>query len=166
MHARTRVNGFTMIEMMVTVSIAAILFAVTVPSFKDASLGSQLRSSADQLMASANLARSEAIKRNAPITLCVSSDGETCGTDGWQQGWVVRSATDVIQSQAKAPSGFLISASGGATSLSFQPTGVGSTVAEFTICRATPNPGNQKRLVKIDAVGRASVEKAAGGACS
>jgi len=166
MRIRSALAGFTIIEMMVAVALAAILLAIAVPSFKDASLGSQLRSASSELMVSASLARSEAIKRNAPVELCTSSDGKTCGTGGWQQGWIVLSGGTVIQSQPKAPPGFLITASGGKTTLSFQPTGVGATAATFTICRATPNVGSQERVVTIDAAGRASVERTTTGTCS
>ena len=47
--------------------------------------------SANDLLASVQLARSEAIKRNVAVTLCASADGTTCaGGGGWEQGWVVR----------------------------------------------------------------------------
>jgi len=96
----------------------------------------------------------------------VSSDGANCGTDGWQQGWIVLSGTTVIYSRPQAPRGFVITASSGATSLSFQPTGVGATAAIFTICRATPSAGSQERVVTIDASGRASVKRTTTGTCA
>jgi prepilin-type N-terminal cleavage/methylation domain-containing protein len=65
--------GFTLIELVVTVLILAILITVGVPSFSDATLGSRLGSYANELMTSAYLARSEAMKRNLPVTLCTST---------------------------------------------------------------------------------------------
>ncbi len=88
---RSSPKGFTLVELMVTVAVLVILLMIAVPSLNDATLGKQLGSYANNLAASAYLARSEAIKRNAPITLCASSDGTNCATSGgWQQGWIVR----------------------------------------------------------------------------
>lgn len=163
--------GFTLIEVMVTLVVMAILLAISAPSMDNALLGSKLGSYANKLISSAIVARSESIKRNTPATLCASSDGTTCaGTGDWEQGWVVLSGTTVIERQQPVPSGFKITAldsSNAATrTLVFQPTGVGSTQAIFTICRASPSPGSQERLVTVSATGRASASKTATGLCS
>jgi type IV fimbrial biogenesis protein FimT len=161
MNRRTRTSGgFTLIEMMIAITVMAILIAVAVPSYRDASLGSQLRSSANQLFGSITLARSEAIKRNAVVTLCASSDGETC-IGAWEQGWIVLdagAAMPVIHRQHAAPTGFRISATAGLGSLSFQPIGAGATSTTFTVCRATPSIGKQERVVTVDATGRGWVK--------
>lgn len=165
MHSRVTQRGFTLIEAMVSIAVMLVLMAIAVPSFKDASLGSQLRASANDLVASAHLARSEAIKRNAVVTMCASSDGENCATSGgWEQGWIVLGTT-TLRRQAAVSSGLSITA-GGVISLSFQPTAVGATAAVFTVCRATPTVGREERIVTIDASGRPWVRKTANGACS
>ena len=83
MHTHTPSNrGFTLIEMMVTIAVMAMLLMIAVPSFRNASLSSQLRSAANDFIASSNLARSEAIKRGSAVTLCVSADGSTCAAGG------------------------------------------------------------------------------------
>ena len=88
---RSSPKGFTLIELMVTVAVLMTLLMVAVPSLDDNTLGKKLSSYANNLAASAYFARSEAIKRNALITLCVSSDGTSCAASGgWQQGWIVR----------------------------------------------------------------------------
>lgn len=163
--SRHTLGGFTLIEAMIAITVLAILMAIAVPSFKDASLSSQLRASANELAATAYLARSEALKRNAVVTLCMSADGETCTTSGsWQQGWVVRSATEALKAQSAAPSGLRITA-GGVTSLSFQPTAAGATAATFTVCRATPSVGREERVVTIDATGRPWIRRTTNAAC-
>jgi type IV fimbrial biogenesis protein FimT len=143
---------------MIAITVMAILLAVAVPSYRDASLGSQLRSSANELFGSITLARSEAIKRNAVVTLCASADGATCA-GAWEQGWIVREAGgDVIHRQHAARTGFKISATGGLGTLSFQPIGAGATPTKFTVCRATPSVGGQEREVTVDATGRGWVK--------
>jgi type IV fimbrial biogenesis protein FimT len=157
-------RGFTMIELMVTVAIAVILLTIAVPSFKESQLNSQLRASANNLIASANLARGEAIKRSAPVNLCVSSDGATCGTGGWEQGWIVLSGAEVLYREEPTANGFLIS-TGGTNSFSFQPTGVDATAGSFVVCRTMP-VGSQERVVTIDVSGRAWLRRTTTGICS
>ncbi len=161
-------KGFTLIELMVTISVLAILLMIAVPSFNEATLGSKLGAHANSLVASAHLARSEAIKRNSAVALCVSTDGTSCASGGWEQGWIVR-ATDgtVVQRQQALSAGLKVNRAGGADSLAFQPSGV-SNFAEvtFTVCRSAPTAGAQERVVRITATGRPSVEKTTAGACS
>jgi type IV fimbrial biogenesis protein FimT len=158
--------GFTVVELVVTITIMSILVALAVPSFRDSSLGSQLRSSANNLLASARFARSEAIKRNAPVTLCVSSNGTTCGAGDWQQGWIVVSGGNVLQRQQAAPVGYRIVEAGGQASLTFPPWVAGATPATLTVCRAIPSVGAQERVISIDATGRASVRRTTSANCS
>lgn len=151
---------------MVAIAVMAILLAIAVPSFKDAALNSQLRASANALAAAAHLARGEAIKRNAVVTLCMSSGGSTCAASGgWEQGWIVVAGATTLRAEGAAPSGLKVTA-GGLTSLSFQPTAAGATAATFTVCRATPRVGREERVVTIDATGRPWVKRTTDGVCS
>lgn len=80
----------TLIELMVTIAIAAILAGLAAPSFKEMMANNQLKSHASSLLSSLLQARSEAIKRNGQIVLCKSANGKECTTaGGWQQGWVM-----------------------------------------------------------------------------
>jgi type IV fimbrial biogenesis protein FimT len=145
------------------------LLAVAVPSFYNVLLGSRLGSYANDLVGSVNVARSEAIKRNAQITLCVSSDGTSCTTGSWESGWLVVNTTtgEVILRQSAAASGIQITDTlNGAISIVFTPTGVGATQATIRVCRATPSAGPQERVVTISATGRAWVNRTTNGVCS
>lgn len=181
----SKLRGFTLVELMITIAVMSLLLMIAVPSFTDAVLSMKLNSNANNLVASAHLARSEAIKRNAPITLCASANGASCATTGgWEQGWIVMCNTSdnatcnaagvntiVIQRQSSTPAGFLVSgALTGTTtvtrSLAFQPTGVGTASTTLTVCRATPSAGKAERVVVINATGRPSVTKTASGSCT
>lgn len=160
-------RGFTLIEMMVAISVAAILLAIAVPSFTQSRLNSQLRASANDLVASINLARSEALRRNTTATLCVANDdGTGCAAGNWRNGWIVLAGGNVVHHVGGAAAGFRITeTSAGTTSLVFQSTGVDTTPASFTVCRATPSVGNQERVVTVDATGRAVVRRTTTGSC-
>lgn len=159
-------RGFTLIELMVTIAVMAVLLGIAIPSFTDVTLGSKLRSQANDLVAGATLARSEAIKRNQTVTFCASANGATCvASGGWQQGWIVRSSGGtVIMAHPAVASGFLIT--GSVHSITFQPTGVGATQTALTVCRATPSMGSQERVVTISLTGRTSVTKTTTASCS
>lgn len=168
MRVRQTEAGFTMIEAMIAIALMAVLLTIAVPSFNNAALGSQLRASANDLAAAAFMARSEAIKRNRVVTLCISADGATCSTSGgWEQGWaiVVAGTGTPLQQHKAAPAGLKIRA-GAVTSLNFQPTGAGATSAVFTVCRATPSVGREERVVTIDATGRPWVKRTTSAVCS
>ena len=166
--------AFTLVELLIAIAIFAVLMGVAIPAYNDMTLGSKLRSQSNDLVAGAVLARSEAIKRNAFVRMCVSADGANCIAGGWEQGWVVFHDADddgvldvgetVLLRHQAAASGFKIT--GTVASVRFQGTGVGATQATLTACRATPSVGTQERVVNITATGRASVTKTNAGTCS
>jgi type IV fimbrial biogenesis protein FimT len=161
----SRTEGFTLVEIMIAISIMAILLAIAVPSFREAGLGSELRSLSTELIASAHLARSEAMKRGAPVTLCVSPGGDACTAGAWRDGWIVTDGAAALRVQGAAPQGFRVREASALTAIVFQATGVGATPATFTVCRATPQPGHQEREVTINAAGRAESRRTTVGVC-
>ncbi|MGD9842636.1 MAG: GspH/FimT family pseudopilin [Steroidobacteraceae bacterium] len=88
---QTRHQGFTLIELMITISITAVLLSMAVPSFTTMRQNSIRRSALNDYWHAIFLARNEAIKRNSVVVLCKSDDGQTCqptATD-WSRGWLV-----------------------------------------------------------------------------
>jgi type IV fimbrial biogenesis protein FimT len=93
MYTHTKLAGFTIIELMITLVVAAILLAVAAPSFRDIIQNNRLTTEINTLSASLNLTRSEAIKRGSPVTLCKSNDFDaspSCvSAANWHDGWIV-----------------------------------------------------------------------------
>lgn len=83
-------TGFTLVELLITVAIAAIVLTLGVPSFQETIRTNRLATATNELIGSFSLARSEAIRRRAPITICASSDQATCSDAAWSEGWIVR----------------------------------------------------------------------------
>ncbi len=162
---RNGAGGITFVELLVTLAVVSILLAIGVPSFNDAVLSSRLTGIANDLLASVQLARSEAVKRNVPVTLCRSSNGTSCATTGgWQQGWIVADDTTVIQRQPALQAGYKVIRTAGGGRLEFQPIGVGATAGTFKVCRSNP-AGRQQRVVNVSATGMAYVTRIQSGTC-
>jgi type IV fimbrial biogenesis protein FimT len=82
--------GMTLIELMITIAIVAMLMAIGVPSYKYVTNANRIASEVNSLLGDMQLARAEAIKEGLPVTVCSSSDGASCsGSTSWRTGWIV-----------------------------------------------------------------------------
>ena len=70
----THAGGFTLMELMITVAVAAILLGLAAPSFTDTIRNNRLTTAANDLLHSTQLARSEAVKRQTPVVVCASAN--------------------------------------------------------------------------------------------
>lgn len=87
-------HGFTMVEMMVTIAVVAILTAIALPSLRTYVLNSRRDSMVDGLVASLHYARTQAIDLDQVSYLCAGTTGAIsgtppCATDVWSNGWQV-----------------------------------------------------------------------------
>src|SRR4051812_49326639 len=78
-------RGFTLIELMVTIAVAAILLAIVVPSFRTFTQSQRIKSGSFELYSALALARSEAVKQRANVTV-------TANSGGWNKGWTISGA--------------------------------------------------------------------------
>jgi len=153
--------GFTMIELLVVMAIAAVLAAVGIPSLLDTVRSAQLRSSTSQLYDALLLARSEAVKRNAqvdvqPGTTCVNP--ATNNTAAWTGGWNVQLAScGTILQQFPATTNMTITAVPGA-GISYLPTGrISTTSASSFSFHSTKSTTIPDRCIVISPSGQPSV---------
>jgi type IV fimbrial biogenesis protein FimT len=90
-----RNRGLTLLELIISISIVAILGMVAVPSFVNLRQDSERAAAVNRFVHALYLARSESIKRGAIVSICKSADGRNCshGAD-WNGGWMVFSNDD------------------------------------------------------------------------
>lgn len=87
---RSKVSGFTLIELMVTIAILAITVTIAIPSFQNVIASNQLQEGRERLRMAIQTAKGEAVARNQTVSLCPSADGSTCGGSGdWDENWLV-----------------------------------------------------------------------------
>ncbi|HEY8099062.1 MAG TPA: GspH/FimT family pseudopilin [Methylobacter sp.] len=86
-------NGFTLIELMITLAIVAILMVIGIPSYQSLITGSNITTESTSLMGDLQYARSQAIKQGLPVSVCAANTSGgapyTCsGLSNWAGGWV------------------------------------------------------------------------------
>ncbi len=158
-------KGFSLIELMVVVAVAAVLAGVSYPVFTSIINADRLSSQADELVSSLQFARSEAIRRNARVSVCGSADGATCGGAWNNVLTVVQADGTVLRVQnVKLP----VQVSSSAARITYRADGLAATAVNTTItaCIPTTRPAENQRRVSLASVARvASVRFNGSGAC-
>lgn len=133
-HIRNRQRGFSLVELMITIVVAAILLAVALPSFRDVIHRNQVSSASNALLASLAYARTEAINRGQLVSMCPGSQGAGCtaASTAYEPGWIVYTYPAGAASANKAyvaASDIMLRASGPQAGVSIQS--LGSSVVTF-----------------------------------
>ena len=173
------VRGFTLLELMFTVTVAGILLGFGVPSFVDMVRNNRAAANINELSTAFSIARSEAIRRGANITVCRSSDGANCGAD-WADGWIMFVDNAATDTAAPVPGALLrvwpampgdaavvTFANAVATDVQwvrFGPRGGARTAAAMPLIlevELAGCTGDQQRRLELNTVGRATIARAA-----
>lgn len=89
MRSTTGRNGFTLIELMIVLSIASILTFQIVPSFARLIQSMRISTAVSNMERTLRIARSAALLRREPIRICPSEDGYWCSNNNdWSTGWI------------------------------------------------------------------------------
>ena len=173
-------NGFTLIELVVTLVVVAILITIGIPSFEDFIKSNNIRANANTLLTDLHLARSEAVKRNGPVRICKSANMIACTTNGgWEQGWIIfpdKNKNKIVDNgepiiRSNGPTKGYLTIRGNALvkdSLLFESTGIPvSTSGKIVICddrtadfgSAPANSKEKIRVIVISQSGRLRIVK-------
>jgi type IV fimbrial biogenesis protein FimT len=104
-------GGFSLVELVITIAVIAVLLAIGLPSFKSTMRSNRVASQGNSLQAAINLARSEAIRTNLPAGVCPTASpnsGATAACGGtFNTGWIAFDFTDATQTTIKVVRVFL-----------------------------------------------------------
>lgn len=150
-------RGFTLIELMMVILVAAVLAAIASPAMGNLIAAQRLRSASSSLQLAMVQARSEAIKRNVAVTVSPASGG-------WRSGWSILNpenpggpALQVVT----IPSGVEVATA--ATQVVFTGNGRTTLATETSFVLTAENADVTRRCVSISPTGRPSAKE--GSAC-
>lgn len=160
-----RSRGMLLVDMLIAITLLAILLTLAVPSLQETIATNQLSTQINSFVTSVNLARNEAVKRNRTVALCKSANGTSCATSGnWEQGWIVFANTDndspaavdagetVLQVATALPTSYSLRGNtNAASSLSFRSTGDAQANAQVVLCQN--NSLSRSRTVFVSIAG-------------
>lgn len=145
--------GFTMMEMLVAMGVVAILVALAGPSLSDMAASQQVRSASYDIYSTLTHARSEALTRNALVTVApVSGD--------WAQGWTVTETGGAVLRRQNAYPRVTVS---GPAQIIFSGEGRPNTTATPFALTAPNIAADGNRCVRLRLNGRSTITR---GACS
>lgn len=148
-HARPNSFGFTLIELVITLAIAALALSLAVPNLRDFTLRNNLAAKANELVGTLNYARSEAVRRGETITV-TSNNG-----NAWEDGWQISDASADLLRNIDAMDGATLT--GSANTVQYLASGftaAGATTT-FTLCFES---GQQGRQIQVTATGRPAID--------
>ena len=174
--------GYTLIELMVTITAAGILMSIAVPSYTAVIDNTRLTTYTNDLVTALNYARSEAIKRGVQVTVKRKGDVSAHWENGWDVFVDINSDESLDNNNPSAPcdpdqdcllrtydallSGYQLTASNNnyADYTAYLPSGLSYAVAsvnQFTLCNKSVKVVPQ-RTININTIGRPSVDSANG----
>lgn len=150
-------RGFTLIELMVVVAVAAIMASLAAPSFRSFIIGQRVKTAANDFAMAATLARSEAIKRNGNVSMTAAASG----AGGWQSGWTITSAAGDVLSRQSAYSDVVFA--GPTAAIVYQANGRFAAVPAVTTISGADG---SIRCVSFELSGMPKTRKISAGTCS
>src|SRR5258708_2579071 len=103
MNSRVRQFGFTMIELLIVITIGAILMAIAIPSYRYVTTSNRVAGEINGLLGDVQFARYEAIKEGLNVTICptqTASDTTCYASTTWTGGWIVLSNANAVNASA------------------------------------------------------------------
>ncbi len=167
---KAHIQGFTLIEMLVTLALGAIVVTLAAPNLRGLVASNRSATGANALVGALNLARSAAVKRSLPVSICprVSPSSSSCasaGSTSWSSGWIVfvdsgetgqiGTSDQIIRIFAPPNGGAAVSSPSGDSFFTFGPTGAldkpGTLSGSGATLTVTPRycSGNSKHAITV-----------------
>lgn len=144
-------RGFTLIELMITLTIAAILLTMGVPSFNAMIKNNRLTAQTNQFVTAMNFARSEAIKRGASVTVTATDDSD--GDNEWGPGWsITDNGGNTLRVFTALDAATALDSTNNVDAFVFQSSGRVDNADTLTMC--DDREGETGRQITIAATGR------------
>lgn len=171
-------RGFTLVELMITVAVLAVVAGLAAPLFAGVINGNRLTSTANEIAVGIQAARMEALRRGVRVTLCQSTNGTTCSNTSPWQGWLVFAdangnnapdAGEVTQTgRIEVPLRVTASSNLANNRMSFRADGIAYSAdtlltGNIRVCIPATNPPRNARDINIAPGGRVSVRNPAAG---
>lgn len=168
-------QGFTLLELLVTIAIAAIVMAIGIPNYKSVISRNRLTSYNNEVITSLNFARSEAVKRGESVSMRkLDTDSATGTTDTveWEDGWDVFTDADsdgkfetgdtLLRTFDPLPQGYTLRGNNNFTNfIRFTSRGQSNQNGSFFLCDSTDGnttpEANTSRLIIVNPVGRVRI---------
>jgi type IV fimbrial biogenesis protein FimT len=163
-------RGFTLIELMITLVVAAVLMSLAAPSFSRFLANNRLTTQINNFAGALNTARSVAITRNTNAGVCTTNGGASCAAGPWQNGWLVFYLCTAEHGAAYCTAGTNVpltiyeplsggnALTGPATTISYNNLGLVTAggSADYTLCDLGLG---KTRIVTVNNTGRPSISE-------
>jgi type IV fimbrial biogenesis protein FimT len=157
--------GFTLVELMITVAVFAIVAAIAAPAMQSMVAASRLNGATGEMVTALQLARSEAIRRNTRVTVCASANGTACSGSGDWSRWIVTDGGAVPIRDQSANADLRLSGPG--AGIIFNPSGLIRAEQGLTVCSPTTKVTDNRRVITILISGVVSYARSgSAGVCS
>ena len=161
-----KTRGFTLVELLITISIAAILLSAGLPAFNDFIRDNRLQKAAAGFVGDLAAARAEAARTFLTVRVCPSTAGTSCDGTDWATGRIVYvdgngngsvESAEIIRWSAPLDGGVVPTATGFATLIAFRPTGAAAVAGSIDLCDS--RSGAYGRRVEVNAAGRVTLRQ-------
>jgi len=157
-------NGFTLVELLITLIIVGVIVSIAIPSFQSTIASNSVSFSRDEFFTVLNYARSEAIKSGSSVTICKSSNTSSCDNSLlWNDGWLVFTDSNqdgnvdpddrILRSLSALEGAVSMSHGGGADRITFNSRGI-SLNGDGVITFAHASDNKYDRTVDLSVTGR------------
>ncbi|ALP53042.1 hypothetical protein Tel_07665 [Candidatus Tenderia electrophaga] len=167
----SRARGFTLVELLVVLSVFAILLGLAAPSFMSIIANNRVASAANDIITVLNLGKSEAVRSGQTVVLCKRASDSACDTDAstdWSNGWIlfvdsvsnnqIDDGERIVRLQPATEESLDVAYKGNDNkAINFNPNGRTGATGHF--CLRNTHDDNKSRAVVVNIAARFHIEE-------